>query len=140
MKRAGRTLYLPLCVFFICILTVYDISMLGCLLQSSSHVQNQCFHVKVQETYLRILFHFVLGIGHFFFSRHKLEEVLLGFFSTSALFSGSFPVDGDCQRFLLCEQDKTRTNRILGRVFKCPAGQYSKKMEFALKGPWHEIS
>jgi hypothetical protein len=38
----GRTLDLP---------TVYYLSMLGCLLQSSSHPKNQSFYVKVQETY-----------------------------------------------------------------------------------------
>merc|ERR1712117_169032 len=34
---------------------------------------------------------------------------------------GVFPIDGDCERFLMCRMDK-EGNRIKGKVYRCPKG------------------
>ena len=35
---------------------------------------------------------------------------------------GVFPIDGDCERFLMCRRDGAEDRRIKGRVFRCPPG------------------
>ena len=37
---------------------------------------------------------------------------------------GVFPIDGDCERFLMCRMDK-EGNRIKGKVYRCPQGDHN---------------
>ena len=34
-----------------------------------------------------------------------------------------FPIDGDCKRFLLCRKDRRSSEKIRGKVYKCPKGE-----------------
>merc|ERR1712013_584539 len=36
--------------------------------------------------------------------------------------TGVFPIDGDCKRFLLCRKDRRSSEKIRGKVYKCPKG------------------
>merc|ERR1719320_1693705 len=36
--------------------------------------------------------------------------------------TGVFPIDGDCKRFLLCRKDRLSSEKIRGKVYKCPKG------------------
>lgn len=35
---------------------------------------------------------------------------------------GVFPIDGDCERFLMCRNDKRVEGRIKGKIYRCPKG------------------
>ena len=35
---------------------------------------------------------------------------------------GVFPIDGDCERFLMCREDSRNDGRIKGKVYRCPKG------------------
>lgn len=37
---------------------------------------------------------------------------------------GVFPIDGDCERFLMCRRDK-EADRIKGKVYRCPKGDHN---------------
>ena len=37
--------------------------------------------------------------------------------------SGVFPIDGDCERFLMCRKDRGTSGKIKGKVYKCPKGE-----------------
>ena len=36
---------------------------------------------------------------------------------------GVFPIDGDCERFLMCRSNE-KTEKIKGKVYRCPKGDY----------------
>lgn len=36
---------------------------------------------------------------------------------------GVFPIDGDCERFLMCRSTE-KTEKIKGKVYRCPKGDY----------------
>ena len=37
--------------------------------------------------------------------------------------SGVFPIDGDCERFLMCRKNRGTDGKIKGKVYKCPKGE-----------------
>eukprot|EP00090_Calanus_glacialis_P004587 TRINITY_DN13443_c0_g1_i1.p1 TRINITY_DN13443_c0_g1~~TRINITY_DN13443_c0_g1_i1.p1 ORF type:complete len:186 (-),score=28.31 TRINITY_DN13443_c0_g1_i1:92-649(-) len=36
--------------------------------------------------------------------------------------TGVFPIDGDCERFLMCRKARGTNEKIKGKVYKCPKG------------------
>jgi len=44
--------------------------------------------------------------------------------------TGVFPIDGDCERFLMC-RGSGKTDKIKGKVYRCPKGDFSKQ-DYAL--------
>lgn len=37
--------------------------------------------------------------------------------------AGVFPIDGDCERFLMCRKNRGTDGKIKGKVYKCPKGE-----------------
>ena len=41
---------------------------------------------------------------------------------------GVFPIDGDCERFLMCRNGSDSKGKANGKIYRCPKGRIKKRM------------
>ena len=57
------------------------------------------------------------------YNRSTRPPILNIIFTFKYRILGVFPIDGDCERFLMCRSNE-KTDKIKGKVYRCPKGDY----------------
>ena len=57
------------------------------------------------------------------YNRSTWPPILNIIFTFKYRILGVFPIDGDCERFLMCRSNE-KTDKIKGKVYRCPKGDY----------------